>query len=290
MHPAPSVIFFTTFSGLGFGLLAWLGIGIPDVTGWVAFAFFAIAYAMAVGGLLASTFHLGRPERAIKAFLQWRSSWLSREAWCAVGALVTMGFYAAGLVFFDTRLSLLGWIGSLLSLATVLTTSMIYTQLSTIPRWNMSLTPIKFLAFSIAGGALLSGKVTIAMGLLVVAGLVQFLTWKEGDKAFARAGTTLATATGLGGGGTVRAFEPPHTGTNYLLKEFVHVVGRKHAAKLRIIAMVLMVAVPFTLLMLPFSHGLVIIALASHIAGVLTARWLFFAEAEHVVGLYYGKR
>lgn len=290
MHPAPSVIFFTTFSGLGFGLLAWLGIGIPDVTGWVALAFFVIAYAMAVGGLLASTFHLGRPERAIKAFTQWRSSWLSREAWCAVGALVTMGVYAAGLIFLDSRLTLLGWIGSVLSLATVLTTSMIYTQLTTIPRWNMSLTPIKFLAFSIAGGALLSGEVTIAMGLLVAAGLVQFLTWKEGDKAFARAGTTLATATGLGTIGTVRAFEPPHTGTNYLLKEFVHVVGRKHAAKLRIIAMVLMVAVPFTLLMLPFSHGLVFIALASHIAGVLAARWLFFAEAEHVVGLYYGKR
>ena len=68
MHPAPSVIFFTTFSGLGFGLLAWLGFGMPAVTGWTAFAFFAIAYLMAVGGLLASTFHLGRPERAIKAF------------------------------------------------------------------------------------------------------------------------------------------------------------------------------------------------------------------------------
>ena len=44
------------------------------------------------------------------------------------------------------------------------------------------------------------------------------------------------------------------------------------------------------LLMLPFSHVFAVLAIASHIAGVLTARWLFFAEAEHVVGLYYGKR
>ena len=77
MHPAPSVIVFTTLSGLGFGLLFWLGLGLPTVTGWVAFAFFAIAYALAVGGLMASTFHLGHPERAWKAFSQWRSSWLS---------------------------------------------------------------------------------------------------------------------------------------------------------------------------------------------------------------------
>ena len=290
MHPAPSVIFFTTFSGLGFGLLTWLGLGAPDVTGWTAFAFLAIAYVMAVGGLLASTFHLGRPERAIKAFSQWRSSWLSREAWCAVGALVVMAIYGAGLVFLDTRFQLLGLIGAIFSVLTVFTTSMIYTQLKTIPRWNMPLTPANFLSISLAGGALLAGQVQIAMILLLVAGGVQALVWIRGDKAFAASGTTLATATGLGDRGAVRAFEPPHTGTNYLLKEFVHQIGRKHAQKLRIISLGLMVVVPVVLLLLPFSHILAVLALASHIAGVLTARWLFFAEDEQVVGLYYGKR
>ena len=290
MHPAPSVIVFTTFSGLGFGLLAWLGLGYPDVTGWTAFAFFAIAYVMAVGGLLASTFHLGRPERAIKAFTQWRSSWLSREAWCAVGALVVMGLYGAGLVFLGTRFTLLGVIGALFSLATVFTTSMIYTQLKTIPRWNMPLIPAKFLSFSIAGGALLAGQVAIAMPLLLLAGLIQVATWKKGDKALAESGTNLASATGLGSRGAVRAFEPPHTGTNYLLREFVHEIGRKHAEKLRIISLVLMVVIPVFLLMLPFSHFFALLAVISHVAGVLAARWLFFAEAEHVVGLYYGKR
>ena len=290
MHPAPSVIFFTTFSGLGFGLLTWLGLGQPDVTGRAAFAFFAIAYAMAVGGLLASTFHLGRPERAVKAFTQWRSSWLSREAWCAVGALVVMGLYGAGLVFLGTRFTALGILGALLSLATVFTTSMIYTQLKTIPRWNMPLTPVTFLTFSIAGGALLSGQLSLSVVLLLMAGVVQIITWKKGDQAFASSGTTLASATGLGDRGAVRAFEPPHTGTNYLLREFVHEIGRKHAEKLRVISLVLMVAIPVFLLMLPFSHIFALLAVVSHIAGVLTARWLFFAEAEHVVGLYYGKR
>ena len=49
MHPAPSVILFTTLSGIGFGLLAFLGLGLPLVTGWLAFAFFAVAYLLAVG-------------------------------------------------------------------------------------------------------------------------------------------------------------------------------------------------------------------------------------------------
>jgi len=99
MHPAPSVIVFTTLSGLGFGVLIWLGLGLPAVTGWTAFALFTIAYGLAVGGLMASTLHLGHPERALKAFSQWRSSWLSREGVCAVAALIVMAAYGAGLCF-----------------------------------------------------------------------------------------------------------------------------------------------------------------------------------------------
>lgn len=290
MHPAPSVIIFTTFSGLGFGLLMFLGLGIPAVTGWVAFAFFVIAYLCAVGGLISSTFHLGHPERALKAFTQWRTSWLSREGWCAVTALIVMAIYGAGLVFWGERWTVLGWIGAFLSLATVFTTSMIYGQLETVPRWNMPLTPAKFVSLSIAGGALLAGQVTLASVLIAIAGVIVVLTWIVGDQKFGTSGSTLASATGLGTRGAVRAFEPPHTGTNYLLKEFVHVVGRKHASKLRLIGLILMVALPIMLLLLPFSHMLALVAVICHVAGVLVIRWLFFAEAEHVVGLYYGKR
>ncbi len=290
MHPAPSVIIFTTLSGLGFGLLFFLGLGLPDVSGWVAFVFFAIANALSVGGLMASTFHLGHPERAWKAFTQWRSSWLSREGWCAVVALVLMGFYAIGTVFLGQRWGVLGLLGALFSLATVFTTSMIYTQLKTIPRWNMKLTPAMFLSFSLAGGALLAGQTRIAWVLLLVAALVQILYWRQGDKALAESGTDLGTATGLGIRGSVRAFEPPHTGTNYLLREFVHVVGRKHAEKLRVISFVLAFLLPVIFLLIPFSHFFALLAVLSHLAGVAVSRWLFFAQAEHVVGLYYGKR
>ena len=290
MHPAPSVIFFSVFSGLGFGLLFWLGLGWPSPTGVVAFVFFTIAYLLAVGGLIASAFHLGRPERALKAFSQWKTSWLSREAICAVAALVLMAIYGAGAVFFGQHWRVIGVLGGLLSLGTVFTTSMIYAQLKTVPRWNMPLTPLNFLSLSIAGGALLAGQVTWALWLILISGAVQLATWVIGDTRFAKSGTTLATATQLGDIGSVRAFEPPHTGTNYLLREFVYVIGRKHAFKLRFIALLLMCVLPVILLLVPFSHIAGGLAALSHVAGVLVARWLFFAQAEHVVGLYYGKR
>ena len=291
MHPAPSVILFTTLSGIGFGLLVFLGLGLPLVTGWLAFAFFALAYLLAIGGLLASTFHLGHPERALKAFSQWQTSWLSREAWAAVGALLVMGVYGAGLVFLDLRLPILGVIGAVLSLATVYCTSMIYAQLKTVPRWNIPLTPVLFISLSLAGGALLSGASFLALILLGSAGCVQIAYWIVGDTRFARSGTTMESATGLGHIGSVRAFEPPHTGTNYLLREFVHVVGRKHASKLRIIALGLMVLAPTLLIVSPLNYiWALLLAAVTHLAGVCVSRWLFFAQAEHVVGLYYGKR
>ncbi len=291
MHPARSLILFTTLSGLGFGCLVFLGLGHPDVTGFTAFAFFAIAYALACGGLLSSVFHLGHPERALKAFTQWRSSWLSREAWAATATLLVMAVFGAGLVFGGVRFGVLGVLGSALSLATVISTSMIYAQLRTVPRWHYWSTPALFVFHALGGGALLAGQVTIATPILLVLGALQIFAWIDGDTRLAGSGTDLGTATGLGERGTVRSFEHPHTGPNYLTREMVHVVGRKHAMKLRVIGLTLAVIAPVLLLVLsPFSHALAALAILSHVAGALTTRWLFFAEAEHVVGLYYGAR
>jgi len=207
-----------------------------------------------------------------------------------VATLLIMAAYGAGLVFFGTALRPLGWLGAAGALATVFTTAMIYAQLKTVPRWRHWSTPALFLALSVGGGALLAGQVTEALVLLGLAAALQVYTWVTGDTALARSGTDMASATGLGHIGAVRAFEPPHTGTNYLMREFIHVVGRKHAQRLRVIAALLAFVLPVVFLLVPFSHLWGALALVSHIAGVLVLRWLFFAQAEHVVGLYYGKR
>ncbi|MEM7719274.1 MAG: DmsC/YnfH family molybdoenzyme membrane anchor subunit [Pseudomonadota bacterium] len=289
MHPAPSIILFTTLSGLGFGMLAFLGLDVPAPRGWTAFWFFLIAYVLAVGGLLSSTFHLGHPERALKAFTQWRSSWLSREAWLAVLALGFMGLYAIGLVFFDTRLRLFGILGGAMSLATVFATSMIYTQMRTVPRWNHWGTPILFLAYSIVGGALMTGRVELARAVLPLLLLLQAFAWIDQTRHEQADPSDIGTATGLGERGKVRAFEAPHTGENYLTKEMVFRIGRKHSLTLKMIALSLGMVFPALLLFLPFHHALAAFAILLHLAGVLVQRWLFFAEARHVVSFYYGR-
>ena len=290
MHPAPSIIAFTTLSGLGFGLLAWLGSGAVMPTGLGAFIWFGLGYGLALAGLAASAFHLGRPERALRAFTQWRTSWLSREAVLAAAALLVMAPHAAGLVFLSQPVPVMGWIGSALSLVTVLATAMIYAQLKTVPRWNHWSTPAVFLIASVTGGALMLGLIPVAAMLLPWLALALLLHWIFGDRRFGQAGSSLGTATGLGALGRVRQFEPPHTGTNYLLREMVHVVGRRHAGRLRAIAMLLACLLPALLIWLWPNVASVILASLLHLTGMLTARWLFFAEAEHVVGLYYDRR
>jgi len=165
---------------------------------------------------------------------------------------------------------------------------MIYTQIKAVPRWHGALTPVLFLSFAGTGGAILSVQPFAALAALGLAAILR-LAFIVGDGAFARAGQTMGTATGLAG--QVSVFEWPHTGDNYLLREMIHVVGRRHAEKLRLIAVVLAGIVPAAVLLLLPAHPLTTaVAVASHLAGAFAARWLFFAEAEHVVGLYYGRR
>ncbi|MCX7288111.1 MAG: dimethyl sulfoxide reductase anchor subunit, partial [Rhodobacterales bacterium] len=274
---------------LGFGFLAFLGAGFPAPSGWAAFFLWGLGYGLAVAGLLAATFHLGNRKNALKAFSQWRTSWLSREAWASVATLVLLAPVALSDWLGLALPRLPGEIGSVLALLTVFTTAMIYTQIKAVPRWHIWLTPVMFLSFAIAGGTMLSGTPWAPL-VLVVVGLILIALWHHGDGAFGRAGQTIGTATGLDRLGTPTVFDPAHTAGNYLMREMIFVVGRKHARKLRMIALVLASALPALVLSLPLGWVGIALATVVHLSGALVARWLFFAEAEHVVGLYYGAR
>lgn len=296
MHPAPSVILFTTASGLGFGLLVFLGLGWPQpAPGWEAFLHWGLAYALAVGGLLSSTFHLGHPERAWRAFTQWSTSWLSREGWASVIALLLLVPVALSDWLGLGWPRLLGTLGAVMAVLTVFTTSMIYTQLKTVPRWHHWSTPVLFQAFALAGGALTAGHAWLALYALIALGLLMAWVFRDGETRFARAGQSLGTATGLGRIGAVSVFEQPHTSPNYLMREMIHVVARKHVPKLQSLALTLATVLPAALALLAATSVLpalptLALATLSHLAGTLAQRWLFFAQAEHVVGTFYGKR
>src|SRR5271163_1030965 len=104
MHPALSVILFTTASGAGYGLLMLLGLfgalGLLPATPGFGIVAFGLALGLISFGLLASTFHLGRPERAWRAFSQWRTSWLSREGVFSVLTFLPVAVFGIGWVFF----------------------------------------------------------------------------------------------------------------------------------------------------------------------------------------------
>lgn len=299
MNPAPSVIIFTALSGLGFGLMFWLGIGLPAMSGVVAFVFYAIAYGLAVGGLLSSALHLANKKNALKAFRQWRSSWLSREGIMAVATLLLMAPNAISQIFLDGAIRPLGMLAGLCALITIFTTSMIYTQLKTVARWNTPITPVLFLLYGLAGGGLLAGQTRAAGVLLLLLAVVQIAYWVYGDKRGNTGQSTIETATGLGHVGTaetgaskstVRQLEAPHTGANYLLNEMAYDVARKHVRKLRLIALICAMLLPAALLLaVSVTHVVALLAVLLHLVGLFAARWLFFAEAAHVVRLYYDK-
>jgi DMSO reductase anchor subunit len=303
MHPAPSIVLFTVLSGLGLGQMAWLGLGLGPDQGAFRWIACALGLALAGGGGLCSTGHLGRRDRAWRAFSQWRSSWLSREACLMVAAMVVFGLYAAVWCLTGVRFWGLGIVASALALATIHSTAMIYAQLKTVPSWSMTPTPWLFLAAGLSGGLLATGAVAgltgapvhgwwTALALVVTIGVVVWWQTSAAGAVRSADGSSMETATGLGFMGRVRLLEAPHTGSNYLLKEMAYEVGRKRAFELRRIGAVLGLLVPlvFSVAALLVGGWLMVLALLAHMAGMLALRWLFFAEAEHVQALYYGKK
>src|SRR5215469_11705527 len=142
MHPALSVIFFTTASGAGFALLILLGLGAPlsllPTSQSFGLAALATAVVLAAGGLTSSAFHLGRPERAWRAFSQWQSSWLSREGVFSVLTFVPLAIFGIGWVVFGTTrgvVGLCGIVAAALAAASIYCTGMIYASLKPIHQW-----------------------------------------------------------------------------------------------------------------------------------------------------------
>lgn len=315
MHPAKSVVFFTTASGAGYGLLAltilFALLGLIPTTPLIGLVLFGIAYALITGGLLSSTAHLGHPERAWRAMSQWRSSWLSREGLAAIFTYAPTGLFAliwlfGGDVTGPAGLAL-GAVGIAACAVTVFTTSMIYASLKTIHAWCNIYVPIGYQAYAAATGGVILAAIAHLMGfagtaidavalIAVIAGLgVKLAYWRFIDETQSK--STVETATGLGTRagieGKVRLLEAPHSQANYLMTEMGFKIARKHAAALRRVALLLAFFAPALLIALSLAlPGLAPAAIpaaaVAAVIGMSVERWLFFAEAKHTVMLYYG--
>ncbi len=309
MHPAYSVIIFTTSSGAGYGLLFWLSLahamGSVESGSWGFFVTLCLALVLITIGLLSSTLHLGHPERAWRALSQWRSSWLSREGVIAIATFVPAGLLALiSLSGIQT-----GWSGSLAVLSaigaglTVYCTGMIYASLRTIRQWHLGLVPAIYLALAGASGALLflaalavQGKVPFwALALALVTTLaalglkLAYYRRIDNDPGL----YTDKMALGLGAE-VVRQLDPPHTMANFVMREMGYEIARRHADRLRRLVFIALFAIPLLLIAVMFAldalrPALGVIAVLSAAIGLFVERWLFFAEATHVSMLFYGK-
>ena len=323
MHPALSVIFFTTLSGAGYGMLMWLGVllvidyssdGPPVAAPLFLAVSLCVASVLVAVGLSSSMLHLGKPGRAWRAFSQWRTSWLSREGvmslvtYLPVLALVALIGTGIGRAAPSTaNAPLVPALAVTLvacALLTVVCTAMIYGSLKTIPAWRHRLVPLGYVSFALlTGGAVLAAMAAFAgvgdaaarvfavaiVALALVTVALKVACWRAIDTLSFPA--TRGDAVCMPGR-EVSVFERPHTEESYVTREMAFAVARKHAGRLRTIALLLFGLIPvcagIVVWRVPVVAGIAFVAAGlSVLAGTFIERWLFFAEARHVVTLYY---
>ncbi len=319
MHPALSVIFFTTLSGAGYGLWFLLALGVlagAPLPAPLRLAALLCGLVLVSAGLLASLSHLGQPQRAWRALSQWRSSWLSREGVAALAtflpALALLGLELAALHRPEAAAGAAARVAALLlapaCVLTVFCTARIYTSLTPIAAWHNPWVLPGYLLLGLYSGALwlwvladlagaalrvptsLATAALVALGAMAAAAL-KLAYWRDIDTGPALA--TPEAATGLAALGRVRSLERPHSEANYLTREMGFVLARKHATVLRRVALLLGFALPLLLLDLALAwpaaqRVCTLLALGVGSAGIFVERWLFFAQARHTVMLYYG--
>jgi len=262
-----------------------------------------MAMGLVVFGLLSSTLHLANPKNAWRAFSRFRTSWLSREGVFAV-VFMPLALIYLGSILFDAPQWLRvisGFLTAVLAWITVFSTGMIYACLKTIRQWNTPLVPANYLALGYASGSLLlllgavvAGLDTtpyLAMSALIVsiAAVLKaiYYFWIRSPGLT----PTINTATGLTRA-KVKLLDTGHTHGTFLTQEFGFRIARQKAGLLKVVVFVLGFALPGLMLGWVFNQQggamAAIVAALAGLAGAAVERWLFFAEARHVVNLYHG--
>lgn len=308
MKPAFSVLFFTVSSGAGYGLLMWMlhfqlfGHATINMAELLVVGF--VGLALVTLGLLSSTLHLANPKNAWRSFSRFRTSWLSREGVLAVLFYPVVLGYALVLWLNDGQLTglamLLGIVSALLAFAIVVCTGMIYASLKPIRQWHNPLTTPLYILFSLVSGSLLLALLNLALHgslselllicfavSLLIAAIVKLCYFAVIGKPD---GSTINTATGFSQA-QVRLLDAGHNAETFLTKEFVFDAGAVKLLRLRRLMLLLTFILPLVIVAIAFYAPLPSIAYLAFIslfAGLLVERWLFFAEARHVVRLYHG--
>jgi len=319
MKPAFSVIFLTTLLGAGQGLFLALfthqSYALFGLLPMQSDAFYGYGSALSMlflgVGLIASFFHLGRPERAWRTATQWRTSWLSREVIALpafMGVLFLYGVshltgYRPAVVTLPSGLMIdlsvvLGVIGTLLAFALFVCTGMIYACLRFLREWHSPLTVINYILMGGSSGFILAAFYSASAApdqADFFAGWAIIITLL----AFAGRGASLVRNARLKPKSTIQTaigVKHPHIvqrsmgsmGGSFNTREFFH--GKSVAFMRLIKPFFLLLAFVFPLALLAFglfTPALLGVAFTLQYLGLLAERWFFFAQANHPQNLYY---
>ena len=300
MRPAFSVVFLTTLIGAAQGLFvaafAVDVLGAPAPPAFFAAATIAVV-ALALGGLAASFFHLGRPERAWRAAAMWRTSWLSRE----VLALPAFTALAAAWGWARIHASPLALPAGLLALAACVAlfvcTAMIYASIRFLQEWASPFTLPNFVLMGCASGTTLACAIArdaapaiagpcraAAVALTLVALIVRIASLARNRRLVPRSTTQSAIgATSPAALQKSRGF----TGGSFNTHEFFHGVSGGGLRLVVIAFVALAFVVPVLLLVADTGTPLAAAAFAVQYPGLVAERWYFLADARHPQNLYY---
>lgn len=303
MKPAWSVILLTTLIGAGQGLLlAVLFVDLlrPDSAKNLVVVSCALSLLLLAAGLVASFFHLGRPERAWRTASQWRTSWLSREVIVLPVFMAAVTVYGLSAFFaVDRKISLfIGAAAAILCIALFICTAMIYACLKFLREWHTVLTPLNYLLLGTASGFTLAVPVAVLAypqfaGVLALAaffiGALAYLTRCVSlmRNARLRPKSTPATAIGIDHPRIVQKAQG-FMGGSFNTREFFH--GRADRVLRASLWAFLILAFPVPAWLLGWGGGSLQVCVAAftiQFAGLLAERWYFFAEARHPQNLYY---
>lgn len=307
MHPAISVIFFTVVSGAGYGLMALVTLSMLfKIDGGLdheqVLVGGTLAMILITIGLMSSSLHLANPKNAWRSMSRFRTSWLSREAVLAISfypmaALWLLQWYLDSSMTnsFTLLLTFLLFAGSI---AVNFATGMLYASLKTIPQWNTSLVPANYIMLGLMLGSLLltllrlyyglpiEQMLIINIGLIATAGTLKIMYYFWVGKPH---GPSINTATAFTRA-TVRLFDVGHTSGTFLTDEFGYQAARFKILVLRWVVYLGAFLIPGTFIAYNLQFDSLVVILAFAFAGVFVERWLFFAEARHVVTLYHGNQ
>jgi DMSO reductase anchor subunit len=303
MNPAFSVVIFTTIAGAAQGLVVTLALallaGVPLGAGFTSGALI-LAEVMLLIGLAASFGHLGRPERAWRAALMWRTSWLSREVIVLPAFIGVVGLWWLALRF-GLATPLLPLVAIVVAALLWYCTAMIYACLRFIQEWAQPLTLVNFALIGLASGLVLASALAAGAGeaaLLHVSGpgalLVTLLAWATRALALRRNATlkhqsTLQSATGIRAPNLVQTSMGMSAGA-FNTREFFHGRTRALLQQVRLAFLVLGFALPALFAAWGVASAAALpwaLALACQVPGLLAERWFFFAQARHPQNLYY---